>query len=74
MLTLRIGVMIKSPAFKGTVLFIKNGKIYIIDSYRFAYYVQKFFFIHFFRVRQFLGICCVAKASKQGLLKKSLVH
>jgi hypothetical protein len=32
------------------------------------------YLLRFFRVHQFLGICCVAKASKQGLLKKSLVH
>jgi len=32
-----------------------------------------FIFKHFFRVRQFFGVWYVAKASKQGLLKKSLV-
>jgi hypothetical protein len=33
---------------------------------------SKFFiFMHFFRVRQFLGICYVAKTSKQGLLKNT---
>ena len=34
-------------------------------------------FNHFFRVRQFLGICYLAKTSKQGLLKntkKSLIN
>ena len=37
--------------------------------------IKKIYFIHFFRVRQFLGICCVAKALKQattsGLLKNT---
>jgi len=35
---------------------------------------KNFNFIHFFRVCQFLGICCAAKALKQGLLKMSLLQ
>jgi hypothetical protein len=33
--------------------------------------LKNFNFLIFFRVRQFLGICCVAKTSKQGVLKNT---
>ena len=47
-------------------LFIKNEKSFITKAYAYFHYdVQKYLFVTLFRVRQFLGIWCVALASKQ---------
>ena len=71
MLTLCIGVMRKSPAFKGNELFIKNEKSFITKAYAyFPSYLQKYLFITFFPSAPIFGHLLLCENLKAGFAEK----